>query len=70
VNIFIFYESPKRITKTIKLMKNIFPKETQIAICREMTKIHEEIIRGNIEEVYANIQGRDLKGEISVVMQI
>lgn len=61
----IFYESPHRITKTLKLMLEIFGNR-EIALCREITKKHEEIIRGNIDEILEI--SLNLKGEIVIVV--
>jgi len=61
----IFYESPHRITKTLQLMLEIFGNR-EIALCREITKKHEEIIRGNIDEILEI--SPNLKGEIVIVV--
>lgn len=62
----VFYESPHRILKTLKLMKEYFGNR-QIALCREITKKHEEIIRGTIEEVIEVCD--ELKGEMVLVVE-
>lgn len=61
----IFYESPHRITKTLKLMLEIFG-DRKIALCREISKRHEEVIRGFLTEVI-DISD-DLKGEMVIVV--
>ena len=61
----VFYESPHRITKTLKLMLDILG-DRNIALCREITKKHEEIIRGKISEVVEI--SNDLKGEMVIVV--
>ena len=61
----IFYESPHRITKTLKLMLEIFG-ERKIALCREISKRHEEVIRGFLTEVISISD--DLKGEMVIVV--
>lgn len=61
----VFYESPHRILKTLKLMLEIMGNR-EIALCRELTKRHEEIIRGKIEEII-DVAG-DLKGEMVIVV--
>ena len=65
----IFFESPKRLIRTLSVMKEIFSSTRQIAICREMTKIHEEVLRGSVREVLENISSRDIKGEICLVVE-
>lgn len=47
----IFYESPHRIKQTLKNLAEIIPANRQIVCARELTKIHEEFIRGNIQEI-------------------
>lgn len=61
----VFYESPHRITKTLKLMLEIFS-DREIALCREITKKHEEIIRGRISEIIE--VSEELKGEMVIVV--
>lgn len=61
----VFYESPHRIKKTLKLMFDILG-DRNIALCRELTKRHEEIIRGNISEVLEIVDS--LKGEMVIVL--
>ena len=61
----VFYESPHRITKTLKLMEDILG-DRPIALCREITKKHEEILRGSISEI-TKVAG-DLKGEMVIVV--
>ena len=61
----IFYEAPHRILKTLQNMKEIFG-DRDIAICREISKIHEEVIRGKISYCIDNL--KMLKGEFVVVV--
>lgn len=61
----VFYESPHRINKTLKLMLDILG-DRHIALCREITKKHEEIIRGKISEIIAITN--ELKGEMVIVV--
>lgn len=61
----VFYESPHRIKKTLKMMLDIFG-DRQIALCREITKRYEEIIRGTIGEVLDICD--ELKGEMVIVV--
>lgn len=62
----IFYESPHRIKKTLILMLELLG-DRNIALCRELTKKYEEIIRGTISEVI-NVCD-ELKGEMVVVLE-
>ena len=63
----IFYESPHRIIRTLLDMEVIFG-DIEIAIARELTKIHEEIIRSKISEVVKEMDKP--KGEFSVVFSL
>lgn len=63
----IFYESPKRIIKSLEVMKDVFSKNRKVSLIRELTKIHEEIINGTIEELLkANIEE---KGECIIIVE-
>lgn len=61
----VFYESPHRISKTLKLMYEILGNRS-IALCREITKKHEEILRGTITEIMEVAD--NLKGEMVIVV--
>ncbi len=61
----VFYESPHRINETLKIIDKVFP-DSEICICREMTKKFEEVIRGTAQELAI----KTYKGEITVVMEI
>lgn len=64
----IFYESPERIYKTMGYVANAFP-ESQVAIARELTKIHEEFIRGTPYAVLDELKKKStIKGEIVVLV--
>lgn len=62
----VFYESPHRIKKTLVLLQSILGNRN-IALCREITKKHEEVIRGTIEEVLTVVE--ELKGEMVIVIE-
>ena len=62
----IFYESPNRVVKTLKIMKEIFGEERKFALVRELTKIYEEAIRGTLKEVDDLLN--DIKGECVIVI--
>ena len=61
----VIFESPNRIQKTLKDLLKFFGNR-QISIARELTKIHEEVVRGNLEDL-AN-QARKWKGELTLVI--
>ncbi len=61
-----FFESPYRVEKTLLLIEEIMGPERQVAIIREATKIHEEVIRGKISEINAANAQRQWKGEFVI----
>jgi len=63
----IFYESPYRIDETLKDFFHILG-DRKIVLCRELTKVYEEILRGRVSEIQSQIVGRKLKGEITLVV--
>ena len=62
----VIFESPNRIQKTLKDILKAFGNR-QVAIARELTKIHEEVIRGNLEDI--GNQDRKWKGELTLVIE-
>ena len=65
----IFYESPHRLLKTLKQFAEYFGEDRPISISRELTKIHEETIRGTVTELITYYETHTLKGEIVIVME-
>jgi len=63
----IFYESPHRLIKALEQIKE-FIGERQVAVVREISKIHEEVVRGSIDEVILHYQTNVLKGEIVLLV--
>lgn len=70
-NTIILFESAKRIENTLNLLREEYSSVKKIALCREMTKLHETIERGTIEEVQTRIKDGlvILKGEFVVVIE-
>lgn len=64
----IFYESPKRIHRFLKELCDILGQDRQAALCRELTKLHEEVLRMTLGEMTVAIEDRSLKGEIVLVV--
>ena len=63
----IIYESPFRLLKTLAEVGAVFG-ERPLAVCREMTKRFEEIVRGSAQEVLAKIKDQKVRGEIVLVI--
>lgn len=64
----IAFESPHRLVNTLALLAE-FDGDIEVCICREMTKIHEEFIRGKVKNVYNEFLGKEILGEITLVFQ-
>ncbi len=60
----IFFESPNRTAKALADMANVLGEERQGAVARELTKLHEEIMRGTLGELSSELASRNLKGEV------
>ena len=64
----IFYESPHRIVATLQAVDQVFP-QRMVAVCRELTKLHEEVLRGTAAQVAETLAVRDeVRGEIALVV--
>lgn len=64
----ILYESPRRIHKLLDVLADGLGGDRRVAICRELTKHFEEVLRGSIDDLRDRIADRALKGEIVVVI--
>ena len=64
----IFYESPYRLVKTLEQFAEAFGAERQVSVCREISKIHEESVRGTLAEVATHFKEHEPKGEIVIVV--
>jgi 16S rRNA (cytidine1402-2'-O)-methyltransferase len=66
----IFYEAPHRILETLADLESIFGPELRVVVARELTKIHEEFVRGSVAEVREQLAGRDrIRGEITLLIE-
>lgn len=65
----IFYESPHRLLKTLEQFAEHFGAERQISVCREISKMHEESVRGSLEEVATHFRETEPRGEIVIILQ-
>lgn len=64
----IYYESPKRVKTTLSLMMEIFGKDREVSLIRELTKIHEEVVHGTLEELVRNLTD-EVKGECVIIVK-
>jgi 16S rRNA (cytidine1402-2'-O)-methyltransferase len=63
----VFYEAPHRLMATLKDMLEVLG-DRNIVVAREVTKIHEEFIRGTISSVLEQLKGKTIKGEITLIV--
>ena len=64
----IFYESPYRLVKTLGQMVEFFGSQRKAAVCREISKMHEECRRGTVEELQQWYSAHEPKGEIVMIV--
>jgi 16S rRNA (cytidine1402-2'-O)-methyltransferase len=64
----VLFESPQRVERTLRDIARTLG-DRRVVVARELTKLHQEVIRGRISEVLARTEGRELKGEIVVVVE-
>lgn len=64
----IFYESPHRITKTLQQFADMFGQDRQCSACREISKLHEESVRGTLAEVLQHFTEIEPRGEFVLVV--
>ena len=64
----IFYVSPHKLVKTIEEFAQFFGSERKASISRELTKIHEETLRGTLAELLTHFQNQNPKGEFVIIL--
>ena len=65
----IIYESPYRVAKTLRQLAEAFGSERRCAACREISKLHEECVRGTLEEVAAHFEANEPRGEFVLIVE-
>lgn len=65
----IIYESPYRVAKTLRQLAEIFGSDRRCAACREISKLHEECVRGTLEEVAAHFEVNEPRGEFVLIVE-
>ncbi|NLW13121.1 MAG: 16S rRNA (cytidine(1402)-2'-O)-methyltransferase [Trueperella sp.] len=63
----IYFESPRRVGDTLAAMAEAFGPDRRAALCRELTKIHEEVKRGTLDELTQ--WSREVRGEVTIVVE-
>ena len=64
----VFYESPYRLLKTLQQFAEVFGDDRRASVCREISKVHEESVRGSLAELVEHFTKTPPKGEIVVVV--
>jgi len=64
----VFYESPYRVVKLLEQLAEVFGNERHVSACREISKVHEESVRGTLAEVIAHFKEHEPRGEFVVVV--
>ncbi len=64
----VFFEAPHRLDKTLADMLEVLG-DREVALCRELTKLHEEVRRGRLTELVAELQRKPVKGELVLVVE-
>lgn len=65
----IIYESPYRVVKTLEQLAEVFGPERRCSACREISKIHEESVRGTLSEVAAHFTETEPRGEFVLIVE-
>ena len=65
----VFYESPYRLKKTLQQFADTYGSNRRVSVSREISKLHEEHVRGTLAEVTAHFSEHEPKGEIVIVLE-
>ena len=65
----IFYESPYRLLKTLQQFAEYYGGDRQVSVCREISKVHEESVRGTLDEVITHFTTTEPRGEIVIILE-
>ena len=65
----IFYESPYRLLKTLQQFAEYYGGDRQVSVCREISKVHEESVRGTLDEVITHFTATEARGEIVIILE-
>ena len=64
----VFYESPYRVLKTLQQFAEVLGDDRKVSCCREISKVHEESVRGTLAEVIAHFKETEPRGEFVIVV--
>ena len=68
VRTMVFYESPYRVLKTLQQLSEVFGGNRQASACREISKVHEESVRGSLQELIEHFTQTEPRGEFVIVV--
>ena len=66
----VFYESPHRVVKALQQFAEVFGEDRPVAVCREISKVHEETVRGDIATVLAHFIEHEPRGEFVIIVGV
>ncbi len=64
----VLYESPYRVVKTLEQLAEVMGPDRQVAVCREISKMHEQTVRGTLSEALAHFREHAPKGEFVIII--
>ncbi|TLM74248.1 16S rRNA (cytidine(1402)-2'-O)-methyltransferase [Pseudarthrobacter sp. NamB4] len=64
----VFFEAPHRLEAMLRALRERFGPDRPVAVCRELTKTYEEVVRGTLGQLLAWAESTDIRGEIAVVL--
>ena len=65
----IYYEAPHRLQETLADVVEVLGPQRQVVVAREVTKLHEEFLRGHADDLRKQLQEREIKGEITLLIR-
>jgi 16S rRNA (cytidine1402-2'-O)-methyltransferase len=65
----VVFESPRRVGATLEDLAQALGIDRRAAVCRELTKLHEEVVRGTLGELAASYADREVRGEVGIVIE-
>ncbi len=66
----VFYEAPHRILETLEDIEKVWGADCRVVVARELTKLHEEFLRGKVSEIRIDLASRDrVRGEITLLVE-
>ena len=64
----VFYESPHRVVKALQQFLEVFGAERPAAVSREISKVHEQVVRGSLGETLAYFTDNEPRGEFVIIV--